>query len=79
MRYYCIKQHDITDCGAACLAIEEQLQDIEGGSIWKYIGALGAIGFGIYEVSTGVGVTHGVKNIFTGVTGIGIGVLNIIS
>gem|GEM_PF-664225 len=20
-RYYCIKQHDITDCGAACLAI----------------------------------------------------------
>ena len=20
MRYYCIKQHDITDCGAACLA-----------------------------------------------------------
>ena len=21
MKYYCIKQHDITDCGAACLAI----------------------------------------------------------
>ena len=21
MRYYCVKQHDITDCGAACLAI----------------------------------------------------------
>lgn len=20
MKYYCIKQHDITDCGAACLA-----------------------------------------------------------
>ena len=20
MRYYCIKQHDITDCGVACLA-----------------------------------------------------------
>ena len=20
MRYYCVKQHDITDCGAACLA-----------------------------------------------------------
>ena len=20
MRYYCIKQHDITDCGAACIA-----------------------------------------------------------
>lgn len=20
MRFYCIKQHDITDCGAACLA-----------------------------------------------------------
>ena len=20
MRYYCIKQYDITDCGAACLA-----------------------------------------------------------
>lgn len=20
MRYFCIKQHDITDCGAACLA-----------------------------------------------------------
>lgn len=20
MTYYCIKQHDITDCGAACLA-----------------------------------------------------------
>ena len=25
MKYYCIKQHDITDCGAACLAtISEQ-------------------------------------------------------
>lgn len=20
MKYYCVKQHDITDCGAACLA-----------------------------------------------------------
>ena len=20
MRFYCVKQHDITDCGAACLA-----------------------------------------------------------
>ena len=20
MRYYCVKQHDISDCGAACLA-----------------------------------------------------------
>ena len=20
MTYYCIKQHDVTDCGAACLA-----------------------------------------------------------
>ena len=20
MKYYCIKQHDITDCGAACIA-----------------------------------------------------------
>ena len=20
MKYYCVKQHDITDCGAACIA-----------------------------------------------------------
>ena len=29
MRYYCIKQHDITDCAAACLAtIAKQYGDM---------------------------------------------------
>jgi hypothetical protein len=26
MKYYCIKQHDITDCGAACLATIAQAE-----------------------------------------------------
>lgn len=24
MKYYCIKQHDITDCGAACFATDSK-------------------------------------------------------
>jgi hypothetical protein len=62
-----------------CELTGEQLQDIEGGSIWKYIGAVGAIGFGIYEVSTGVGAPDGAKNIFIGVTTIGGGLFTLFS
>ena len=32
MKYYCIKQHDITDCGAACLA-----HVIVGGNLLHYV------------------------------------------
>lgn len=60
------------------LSIEE-LEAIDGGSVWKYICAIGAIGFGIYEVSTGVGAADGAKNIVTGVTAIGGGILQLFS
>jgi len=31
MRLYCIKQHDITDCGAACLAAVSAAYDFFKG------------------------------------------------
>ena len=40
------------------------------GSFWKYVGAAGSIGFGIYEISTGVGVPDGTRRIFVGGCGI---------
>ncbi len=57
----------------------EELLYVDGGSIWKYIGAFGMIGFGAYQVSTGVGVVNGGKNIFSGVCVIGTGIYGLIS
>ena len=37
MRYYCIKQHDITDCGVACLATicKQKLKWVKQISVWR--------------------------------------------
>ena len=41
MKYYCIKQHDITDCGAACLA--PLLVDVIGvGASFLIVGGIAA-------------------------------------
>lgn len=56
------------------LSYEETLV-IDGGSVFKYIGAVGMIAFGVYEVSTGIGAVHGVKNIAGGVLAIGSGLI----
>ncbi|CDB66180.1 unknown [Eubacterium sp. CAG:248] len=53
----------------------EELEKIEGGSVWKYIAAVGAIGFGAYEVYTGIGAPDGIKNICVGVMEIGGGLV----
>lgn len=60
MKYYCIKQHDITDCGAACLAtISKQYgfktsitkirevagTDKQGTNAYGVIKAAGQLGF----------------------------------
>ena len=45
----------------------EELEKIEGGSVWKYIAAVGAIGFGAYEVYKVIGATDGIKKISVGV------------
>lgn len=60
------------------LSIEE-LEYIDGGSIWKYIGALGTIGFGAYEVYTGVGAADGAINIYAGTATIVMGVIELFS
>lgn len=49
---------------------ENELIYIDAGSFWKYVGAAGSIGFGIYEISTGVGVPDGTRRIFVGGCGI---------
>lgn len=39
MRYYCIKQHDITDCGVACLATicKQKLKWVKQIGICRFI------------------------------------------
>ncbi len=57
MKYYCIKQHDITDCGAACLAIAliaigAKTITITLGGVLKAVGvawAAGHVGNEIYN------------------------------
>lgn len=51
----------------------------QGGSVWKYIGAVGAIGFGAFEVYSGIGATHGAKNIVSGTCVIIGGIYTLIS
>lgn len=62
-----------------CELSNDELVEIEGGSIWKYIGAIGAIGFGAFEVYTGVGTADGAKNIATGALTIGVGIYSLIN
>lgn len=57
----------------------EELLEIDGGSIFKYIGAVGSIGFGVYEVYTGIGAVNGAKHIAGGVFTIGAGIYALIS
>lgn len=47
-----------------------ELHYIDAGSFWKYVGAAGSIGYGIYEISTGVGAPDGARRIFIGACGI---------
>ena len=44
----------------------EELENINGGSVWKYIGAVGTIGFGLYEISTGIGAVDGWRRVVGG-------------
>lgn len=61
-----------------CELSNSELEEIEGGSIWKYIGAIGTIGFGAFEIYTGVGSADGAKNIATGVCTLGMGVYSLL-
>ena len=64
-----------------CVAFDalnyNELVEIEGGSIFKYILGVGTICFGIYEISTGIGAVHGAKNIVSGVLTVGGGILEL--
>lgn len=60
------------------LSIKE-IENVEGGSIWKYIGAAGAVAFGVYEVYTGVGAADGMKNIYEGGVIIATGIITLVS
>lgn len=62
-----------------CELSNDELVEIEGGSIWKYIGAIGAMGFGAFEIYTGVGTADGAKNITKGVLTIGVGIYSLIN
>lgn len=45
---------------------QEELEIIDGGSIFGYIGAVASVAFGLYEISTGIGATDGTKNVIQG-------------
>ena len=60
------------------LSIKE-VENVEGGSVWKYIGAAGQIAFGAYEVYTGFGAADGTKKIYIGATSIAMGIITALS
>ena len=60
------------------LSIKE-VENVEGGSVWKYIGAAGQIAFGVYEVYTGFGAADGAKNMYIGGATIAMGIITALS
>ena len=66
MKYYCVKQHDITDCGAACLAtVSRQYgKDISIGKIREVAGTdkQGTNAYGMIQAAEQLGFSaRGVK------------------